>query len=59
MYDEVSLGEVEEFSELVDYLESYSSDYFMGLEDEEGWAESVAMQKPHLFALGRDSEKVY
>lgn len=58
MYDEVSLGEVDDFSELAEYLESYSTDYFIGLESEEGWEEAVVMQIPHLFSLGRDPEKV-
>ena len=58
MYDEVSIGEMEDFSELADCLESYNTDYFIGLEDEEGWAEGVASQTPHLFSLGRDPEKV-
>lgn len=58
MYDEVSLGEVDDLSELAEYLESYSSDYFIGLECENNWEEAVVMQVPHLFALGRDPEKV-
>lgn len=58
MYDEVSLGEVEDFSELAEYLESYCSDYFIGLEEDKGWAEGVTTQIQHLFALGRDLEKV-
>ena len=58
MYDEVSLGEVDDFSELADYLESYSTDYFIGLESEKGWEEAVLRQVPHLFSLGRDPEKV-
>ena len=58
MYDEVSLGEVDDFSELADYLESYSTDYFIGLESEKGWEKAVLRQVPHLFSLGRDPEKV-
>ena len=58
MYDEVSLGEVDDLSELTEYLESYSTDYFIGLESEKGWEEAVIMQVPHLFSLGRDPEKV-
>lgn len=58
MYDEVSLGEVDDFSELAEYLESYSTDYFIGLESEKGWEEAVLRQVPHLFSLGRDPEKV-
>lgn len=58
MYDEVSLGEVDDLSELTEYLESYSTDYFIGLESEKGWEEAVIMQVPHLFSLGQDPEKV-
>ena len=58
LYDEVSLGEVDDFSELADSLESYSADYFIGLESEKGWEEAVIRQVPHLFSLGRDPEKV-
>ena len=58
MYDEVSLGEVEDLTELAEYLNSYSTDYFIGPEDDDGWTGGVAAQLPHLFALGRDSEKV-
>ena len=59
MYDEVSLGEVEDYSELAEYLESYDTDYFIGLESDQGWAEAIVSQTPHLFSIGRDSEKVY
>ncbi len=58
MYDEVSLGEVDDFSELAEYLESYSTDYFIGLESEKGWEEAVVRQVPYLFSLGRDPERV-
>ena len=58
MYDEVSLGDVDDFSELADYLDSYSTDYFIGLESEKGWEEAVVRKVPHLFSLGRDPEKV-
>lgn len=58
MYDEVSIGEVEDFSELTDYLQSYTADYFIGLEGEEGWEDGVATKTQHLFGLGWDPEKV-
>ena len=59
MYDEVSLGEIEDHSELSEYLESYSTDYFIGLESDQGWSEAVLTQVPHLFSIGRDPEKVH
>ena len=58
MYDEVSLGEVDDLSELAEYLESYSTNYFIGLESESDWEEAVVKQVPHLFALGQDPEMV-
>ena len=58
MYDEASLGEIEDHSELSEYLESYSTDYFIGLESDQGWSEAVLTQVAHLFSIGRDPEKV-
>ena len=59
MYDEVSLGEIEDHSELSEYLESYSTDYFIGLESEQEWGEAILKQVPHLFSIGCDPEKVH
>ena len=59
MYDEVSLGEIEDHSELSEYLESYSTDYFIGLESDQGWSKAVLTQVLHLFSIGRDPEKVH
>ena len=58
MYDEVSIGEVDDFSELAEYLESYNTDYFIGLESEKYWEEAIAEEVPYLFSIGRDTEKV-
>ena len=58
MYDEASLGETDNNSELVEYLQEYDKSYFIGSEIEPGWKESILSQKPHLFSLGRDPEQV-
>lgn len=59
MYDEASFGEVDGPSELVEYLEHYDSECFIGCEDSPAWEESILSRKPHLFSIGRDPEKVY
>ena len=58
MYDEGSLGEVETPSELAEYLQHYDSECFIGPEHKPGWEESILTEKPHLFSLGKDIEKV-
>ncbi len=58
LYDEASLGEVDSASELAEYLQDYDSNYFIGRESEAGWEEAIRTEKPHLFSLGRDPEKV-
>ena len=58
MYDEGSLGEVETLSELAENLQHYDSECFIGPEHNPGWEESILAEKPHLFSLGKDIEKV-
>lgn len=58
LYDEGSLGEVESASELAEYLQDYDRNYFIGCESESGWEEAISREKPNLFSLGRDPEKV-
>ena len=58
MYDEASLGEVENLSELAEYLQHYDSECFIGPEHKPGWEESILAEKPHLFSIGKDIEKV-
>ena len=58
VYDEISLGETESHSELEEYLQDYDRNCFIGCESDPGWEEGILMQKPHLFSLGRDPEKV-
>ncbi len=58
LYDESSLGEVGSLAELVEYLQDYDSNYFIGSESETSWEEGIRTGKPNLFSLGRDPEKV-
>lgn len=58
MYDEASLGEVENLSELAEYLQHYDSECFIGPEHKPWWEDSILAEKPHLFSLGKDIEKV-
>ena len=58
MYDEASLGECESSSELVEYLQQYDQEQFVGPDTEPGWKEAVLAEKPTLFSLGRDTEQV-
>ncbi len=58
MYDEASLGEVENWEELVDYLEEYERDWSIGSEKDETWEEAILSNTPHLFSLGQDLDKV-
>ena len=58
MYDEGSLGEVDSHQELVEYLQHYDSNCFIGCESESAWEEAIREERPHLFSLGHDLEKV-
>lgn len=59
LYDEASLGEIEDHSELVEYLESYDREFFIGTETEKEWEESVLNQVPNLFSIARDQKEVW
>ncbi|XP_004612442.2 pecanex-like protein 4 [Sorex araneus] len=54
MIDKASLGPVENFKELISYLEEYESDWYIGLVSDEKWKEAVLQEKPYLFSLGYD-----
>ena len=43
---------------LAEYLQHYDSECFIGPEHKPGWEESILAEKPHLFSLGKDVEKV-
>ncbi|XP_050830650.1 pecanex-like protein 4 isoform X2 [Serinus canaria] len=54
MLDKASLGPVENFKELVNYLEGYESDWYIGLVSDLEWQQAVLQEKPYLFSLGHD-----
>ncbi|XP_032547017.1 pecanex-like protein 4 isoform X2 [Chiroxiphia lanceolata] len=54
MVDKASLGPVENFEELVNYLEEYESDWYIGLVSDLEWQQAVLQEKPYLFSLGHD-----
>ncbi|NWH80972.1 PCX4 protein, partial [Piaya cayana] len=54
MVDKASLGPVENFKELVNYLEEYENDWYIGLVSDLEWQQAVLEEKPYLFSLGHD-----
>ncbi|NXY48002.1 PCX4 protein, partial [Ceuthmochares aereus] len=54
MVDKASLGPVENFKELVNYLEVYENDWYIGLVSDLEWEQAVLQEKPYLFSLGHD-----
>lgn len=55
MIDKASLGPIEDFRELIKYLEEYECDWYIGLVSDEKWKEAILQEKPYLFSLGYDS----
>ncbi|XP_006891838.1 PREDICTED: pecanex-like protein 4-like [Elephantulus edwardii] len=54
MIDKASLGSIENFKELINCLEDYENDWYIGLVSDEKWKEAVLQEKPYLFSLGYD-----
>ncbi|KAM4013625.1 pecanex-like protein 4 isoform 1-T3 [Anomaloglossus baeobatrachus] len=54
MVDKASLGPVEDFKELLNYLEEYDNDWYIGLVSDAEWQQAVLQEKPYLFSLGHD-----
>ena len=55
MIDKASLGPIEDCKELINCLEEYESDWYIGLVSDEKWKEAVLQEKPYLFSLGYDT----
>ncbi|XP_030667427.1 pecanex-like protein 4 isoform X2 [Nomascus leucogenys] len=53
--DKASLGPIEDFRELIKYLEEYERDWYIGLVSDEKWKEAILQEKPYLFSLGYDT----
>lgn len=58
MFDKASLGLVEDFSELANYLEEYERDWYIGRASDARWQQAVLQKKPYLFSLGHDPTMV-
>lgn len=58
MFDKACLGPVENFAELVSYLEEYDKNWFIGMVSEPQWQQAVLQEKPYLFSLGYDPSLV-
>lgn len=58
MIDKASLGPIQDFKELINYLEEYESDWYIGLVSEEKWKEAILQEKPYLFSMGYDPHMV-
>ncbi|XP_074092037.1 pecanex-like protein 4 [Macrotis lagotis] len=54
MLDKASLGPIENFRDLVSYLEEYEHDWYIGLISDEEWQKAVIQERPYLFSLGHD-----
>ncbi|XP_066282417.1 pecanex-like protein 4 isoform X1 [Branchiostoma lanceolatum] len=54
MYDQGSLGPVDGEDELVEYLQEYDRDWYIGCEKDTRWEQAVLQGKPNLFSLGYD-----
>lgn len=54
MVDKASLGPLEDFKELLNYLEEYENDWYIGLVSDAEWQQAVLQEKPYLFSLGHD-----
>lgn len=58
MVDQASLGPVENFKELLNYLEEYEHDWYIGAVSEKEWQQAILQEKPYLFSLGHDPNMV-
>ncbi|XP_056401268.1 pecanex-like protein 4 [Hyla sarda] len=54
MVDKASLGPVEDFKELLNYLEEYDNDWYIGLVSDSEWQQAILQEKSYLFSLGHD-----
>ena len=52
------LGPVDDHLELEATLKDYEEDWFIGIENKPGWNEAILQEKPNLFTIGYDADKV-
>ncbi|XP_002735175.1 pecanex-like protein 4 [Saccoglossus kowalevskii] len=53
-YDQAVLGEIEGTDELVEYLQEYENDWYIGCEKDKEWSSGVLQGKNNLFSLMYD-----
>ncbi|XP_071482865.1 pecanex-like protein 4 [Diadema antillarum] len=54
-YDQTVLGEATDNDELVEYLQEYEDEWYIGKDSDDQWSEAVKMDKPKLFSLVYDA----
>ncbi len=57
-YDEAVLGPVDDHDELLETLNDYEENWFIGIENKPGWNEAILQEKANLFTIGYDADKV-
>lgn len=56
--DQAAYGTVTSLEELHDYLDNYDSNWYIGVEGDKGWEQSILRNKQNCFALAQDPDKV-
>ncbi|XP_063959020.1 pecanex-like protein 4 [Lytechinus pictus] len=56
-YDQTVLGEASDLDEIVEYLQEYESEWYMGRDTDAEWVEAVRNNKPRLFSLIYDANE--
>ena len=56
--DSILLGGFDSDDELLDMLQEYSSDWYIGLDSDPDWRQAVLGHTPSLFSLGYDDTRV-
>ena len=60
VYDQTIYGDIESYDELVEYLESYATEWYFGSQGSPGWDACVRANREHLFSLHFDqTTRVY
>ena len=58
MVDHLLLGDISNNDELMEYLEEYDTDWYIGQESDPEWSKAVISNTPRLFSLGRNLQQV-
>lgn len=57
-YDEAVLGRIDDDEELLENLNDYKQNWFIGTEDKSDWNDAIAQESPYLFSIGYDEKNV-